>query len=130
MIQSDLATTLQHIAEQGPAVFYQGSIANSIVQASQQHGGILTNKDFADYTVEELQPIQCTYLDYQVISSAPPSSGGTTLCEMLNLLEPYPLKSLGFHSVQSTHYIVEAMRRAYYDRDNQLGDPDFVKKPY
>ena len=129
LIQKNLANTLKKISQKGPGVFYRGPIATTIVQASKKAGGLLTLKDFADYTVKETAPITCTYRGYSVISSPPPSSGGTTLCEMLNILENYPLKTLGYHSAESTHYIVEAMRYAYFDRNNELGDPDFVKNP-
>lgn len=129
LVQKNLANTLKLISQKGPAVFYKGQIAEAIVHASESHGGILSMKDFSSYTVEELTPIHCTYRGYTLISSPPPSSGGTTLCEILNILENYPLKSMGYHSARSVHYIVEAMRYAYFDRNNQLGDPDFVKNP-
>lgn len=129
LIQKELANTLKLIAKFGPAVFYQGKIAEDIVRASQQHGGILSLKDFSSYRVEELSPLFCRYDGYTLISAPPPSSGGTTLCEILNIVESYPLKKFGFHTAKSTHYIVEAMRYAFYDRNNQLGDPDFVSNP-
>lgn len=129
LVQSDLANTLQQIADKGPAVFYHGAIADAVVQASQQQGGILSRQDFADYKVEEFTPLVCEYRGYTVISAPPPSSGGITLCETLNILEKYPLTNLGYHSAQGAHYIIEAMRYAYADRNNDLGDPDFVKNP-
>lgn len=129
LIQNDLANTLKVIADKGPDVFYKGQIASGIVQASQLHGGILSKKDFADYHIEEMQPIICSYRGYHIISTPPPSSGGVTLCEILNILENYPLASLGYHSAQGVHDIVEAMRYGFYDRNNQLGDPDFVVNP-
>jgi len=129
LVQKNLAHTLRLIERDGPAAFYRGSIAAQVVQASEQHGGLLSLADFANYTVEQSRPIECDYRGYHVISAPPPSSGGTTLCEMLNILEAYPLTQLGFHSAQATHDMVEAMRRAYVDRDALLGDPDFVKAP-
>jgi gamma-glutamyltranspeptidase/glutathione hydrolase len=129
LVQKDLANTLKLISEKGPAIFYKGNIAKDIVTASKKHGGILTLQDFATYSVKEMKPITCLYLNYDVISAPPPSSGGATLCEILNILENYPLKSYGYHSARSTHYIVEAMRYAYFDRNNKLGDPDFVDNP-
>lgn len=129
LIQTDLANTLKQIAQQGPAVFYKGSIATALVKASQAHNGLLSMEDFARYSSEVLQPIHCTYRGYTIISAPPPSSGGVTLCEMLNILEGYPLSNLGYHSVQSSHYMIEAMRYAFADRNNNLGDPDFVKNP-
>ncbi len=129
LVQSDLAATLKIIAEQGSDAFYKGSIADRIVEAAKANNGILTKEDFTQYSVEELKPIYCNYRGYTVISAPPPSSGGITLCEMLNIVEGYPLTYLGFHSAQSIHYLVEAMRYAFYDRNNNLGDPDFITNP-
>lgn len=129
LIQTDLANTLQQIAKQGSVVFYQGKIADKIVQSSRQHGGILSKKDFATYDVEELSPIICYYRGYKIISAPPPSSGGTALCEMLNILENFSLQKNRFDSAQSVHYVVEAMRFAYADRNEKLGDPNFVTNP-
>ena len=83
--------------------------------------------DFAAYKAQELQPLSCDYRGYKVYSSPPPSSGGMVICESLNILEAYPIAELGFHSAQGTHYLIEAWRRAYHDRNLNLGDPDFVK---
>ncbi len=129
LIQKELAHTLTLISVKGPAIFYRGEIANAIVKASNENDGILSKKDFANYTVELLSPLYCTFHNYTIISSPPPSSGGVTLCEILNIIERYPLKTYGFHTAKSTHYLVEAMRYAFYDRNNHLGDPDFVKNP-
>jgi gamma-glutamyltranspeptidase/glutathione hydrolase len=127
--QFHLEKTLKQIAAKGPDAFYKGPIAAAIVQASQTHGGILSLQDFAQYNIEELSPIRCNYRGYTIISAPPPSSGGVTLCEALNILEGYPLQTLGFHSAASAHYVIEAMRYAFADRNNVLGDPDFVKNP-
>lgn len=129
LVQKNLAKTLRLIEHGGPDAFYRGPIARQIVHASEQHGGLLSMADFSDYTVEQSKPIECDYHGYHVISAPPPSSGGTTLCEILNIIEPYPLARLGFHSAQATHDMVEAMRHAYVDRNTLLGDPDFVKAP-
>ncbi len=129
LVQKNLANTLKLISQSGSDAFYKGSIAKAVVHASTLHGGILSMQDFAEYNVKEYSPLTCTYRGYTVISAPPPSSGGVTLCEMLNILENYPLKKLGYHSIQGTHYIIEAMRYAFYDRNNQLGDPDFVQNP-
>ena len=129
LVQRDLATTLKRIAEEGETVFYRGEIAKKIVQSSQANGGILSLDDFAKYTVEELAPLQCHYRGYRITSSPPPSSGGVTLCEIVGILEAYPLDYLGYHSAQGTHYVIEAMRFAFADRNNKLGDPDFVNNP-
>lgn len=128
-IQTDLANTLKLIAEKGSDVFYKGSIAERIVEASAANGGIMTMKDFEQYTVEELTPLQCSYRGYTIFSVPPPSSGGVTLCEILSILENLPLSSTNFHSTQSVHYIVEAMRYGFNDRNNKLGDPNFVNNP-
>lgn len=91
--------------------------------------GLLTNQDFADYTVTESAPVKCNYRGYTVVSAPPPSSGGVILCEMLRILEGYPLRALGFHSSASVHYMTEAMRYGYRDRNRYLGDPAFVHNP-
>jgi gamma-glutamyltranspeptidase/glutathione hydrolase len=129
LIQKDLAKTLREIAQKGSEAFYKGRIAKVIVEESEKNGGILTLKDFTEYNVEELKPIECNYRGYEVISSPPPSSGGVTLCEMLNIVEGYPLKKMGFHSALGSHYLIEAMRFSFADRNNKLGDPDFVQNP-
>ena len=127
LVQTDLARSLQAIATQGPAAFYKGPIAARMVAASKAHGGIFTMKDFASYRVREMKPLECDYRGWHVVSAPPPSSGGTVICQSLNILEGYPLGELGFHSAQGVHYTTEALRRAYHDRNLQLGDPDFVK---
>jgi gamma-glutamyltranspeptidase/glutathione hydrolase len=129
LLQKDLAKSLQLIATQGPKAFYDGTIAQDIVDASEMHGGILSRQDFSKYRAEIQTPVQCNYRGYTVISAPPPSSGGTTLCEILNILEAYPLTAMGYESVQSNHYIIEAMRFGFYDRNNKLGDPDFIANP-
>lgn len=129
LIQTDLANTLKLIAKKGADAFYKGSIAETIVKASETQGGILSMQDFLDYTVEELTPIECHYRDYTIYSSPPPSSGGITLCETLNILEGYPLNYLGYHSAQSVHFIVEALHHSFADRNNKLGDPNFIHNP-
>lgn len=127
--QKELGKTLQEISKKGPKIFYQGNIAKEIVNASKKNGGILSLKDFADYTVEERKPIECNYQGYAIISSPPPSSGGVTLCEITNILEKYSLGKSHFHSAHDVHFIVEAMRYAFADRNNHLGDPNFVNNP-
>ena len=127
LVQSDLAASLALIAHDGPAAFYNGPIAGRIVAAGKAHGGIMMASDFAAYKAVERQPITCDYRGWHVVSAPPPSSGGVVLCETLNILEAYPMRALGFHSAQGVHYEVEALRRAYHDRNTNLGDPDFVK---
>jgi gamma-glutamyltranspeptidase/glutathione hydrolase len=129
LVQKDLAATLRAISEGGPQVFYQGRIADAVVAASRANGGLLEKQDFAAYTVTESAPISCVYRGYTVLSAPPPSSGGVTLCEMLQVLEAYPLQALGFHSSGAVHFMTEAMRYAYRDRNTYLGDPAFVDNP-
>lgn len=129
LVQKDLAKTLKAISQRGTDGFYKGPVAAAIVKSSQRGGGILTQADLDQYSVREMAPIECDYRGYHVISAPPPSSGGVVICEMLNILEGYPLKDLGFRSAQAVHYQIEAMRHAYVDRNSYLGDPDFVKNP-
>lgn len=129
LVQKDLAATLKRISAQGPAGFYQGPVGTAIVAASQGGGGIISQADLDRYSVRELAPIECSYRGYGVVSAPPPSSGGVTVCEILNVLEGYPLKALGFRSAQAVHFQIEAMRHAYADRNTFLGDPDFVDNP-
>ena len=129
LVQPELATTLEQIARQGSDAFYRGPIATMIAKASGENGGILTARDFADYTVTEAPPLTCSYRGYRIVSAPPPSSGGTTICEILNILEGYDLRALGFHSARSVRLLVEAMRHAYRDRNTYLGDPAFVQNP-
>ena len=127
--QPDLARTLQRISLDGPGAFYDGPIGAAIVAASQAGGGLLQAEDLRRYAVRELPVIGCDYRGFHVISAPPPSSGGVTLCEILNILEGYDLRAAGFHSAAEVHAMVEAMRRAYFDRNNRLGDPAFVTNP-
>ncbi len=100
-----------------------------VAKASSANGGILTAQDFADYAATEAPPLNCSYRGYRIVSAPPPSSGGTTVCEILNILEGYDLRTLGFRSAQSVRLLVEAMRHAYRDRNTYLGDPAFVQNP-
>ena len=129
LIQSQLGATLRAISDGGAAAFYHGAIADALVAESQAHGGLLSTADFAQYTVTESAPVSCAYRGYTILSAPPPSSGGVILCEMLRILEGYPLHALGFHSSESVHYMVEAMRYGYRDRSRYLGDPAFVRNP-
>lgn len=129
LIQSDLANTLERIAKEGPPAFYEGDIPQIVEKASQAGGGKLTAKDFADYTISEVAPVTCTYRGYEFISAPPPSSGGVTICQTLNILEGYDLKAMGFNSADYIHTLTEAMRHSYMDRNTFLGDPAFVKNP-
>jgi gamma-glutamyltranspeptidase/glutathione hydrolase len=125
--QPELARTLERIAK-NPDDFYHGSLARELAAAMQKGGGLITTKDLAFYEVKERQPIRGTYRGYEIISAPPPSSGGIVLMEALNILEGYQLDKLG-RSPASLHLTVEAFRRAFYDRAEFLGDPDFAKIP-
>ena len=127
LIQPDLAQTLRLIA-QSPDAFYQGEIAQKVVAASQENNGILSLSDFANYQVNESAPISCDYRGYRVISSPPPG-GGTTVCQMLNILSGYDLTELGWKTPSSLHHLFSSMLFAFGDRNRYLGDPNFVDNP-
>lgn len=129
LLQKDLAKTLRLVSQKGPDGFYKGQVGAQLVAASTAGKGILSQSDLNDYKVRELAPVECDYRGYHVVSAPPPSSGGVVICEMLNILEGYPLQELGFRSAQGVHYQIEAMRHAYLDRNSYLGDPDFVQNP-
>ncbi len=124
--QPELAATLEAISAGGAEAFYRGPIGASIAAAAQAGGGILTAADLAAYKVRELEPVRCSYRGYAVQSAPPPSAGGVAICEILHILEGYDLAAMGYHSAAEVHVLVEAMRRAYRDRQG-LGDPDFVR---
>jgi gamma-glutamyltranspeptidase / glutathione hydrolase len=126
--QPELAQTLERIAK-NPDEFYRGAMAKQIAAAVKKGGGLISEKDLADYEVKERSAIHGTYRGFDVYSAPPPSSGGTALVEILNILEGYNLHSLGARSAQSMHMITEAYRRAFYDRAEFLGDSDFAQIP-
>lgn len=129
VVQKNLANTLKKIAKDGTKAFYNGDIALDIVKHAQASGSVISKQDFEQYTIGEMQPIRCNYRGYDIITSPPPSSGGVTVCEVLNIVNGFSLKEMGFHSAAATHVNVEAMRYAYADRNAHLGDPDFVDNP-
>ena len=129
LVQKDLAATLTAVSQQGSKGFYQGAVGRAIVESSQRNKGIITQADLDQYTARELAPLECNYRGYQIVSAPPPSSGGVVICEVLNILEGYPLKEWGFRAAKGVHVQIEAMRHAYIDRNSYLGDPDFVKNP-
>jgi gamma-glutamyltranspeptidase/glutathione hydrolase len=129
LVQHDLAHTLKLISEHGADGFYKGTVGSAMVAAMQAGKGVITQADLDQYQTRELKPIECTYRGYGIISAPPPSSGGVALCEMLNILEGYPLKEMGYRSAQAVQFQIEAMRHAYVDRNSYLGDPDFVHNP-
>jgi gamma-glutamyltranspeptidase / glutathione hydrolase len=126
LVQPDLAATLALIAERGPDAFYHGATAAAVAAAASAHDGLLSAADFADYTVTEGPPVACSYRGYRVLSARLPSSGGTILCEMLNVLSGWDLAASGAGSAQAIHLMAETMRHAYLDRNSALGDPAFV----
>ncbi|AXC11028.1 Gamma-glutamyltranspeptidase [Acidisarcina polymorpha] len=128
MRQPELARTLERIAD-NPDSFYHGDLARDVARAVRSGGGILTERDLATYEVKEREPVTGTYKGYTVISAPPPSSGGVALIEALNILEGYNLSRLGDRAPAEMHLIVEAYRRAYMDRADYLGDPDFASLP-
>jgi len=137
--QPDLAKTLERIARLGPAGFYEGETAQLIDKEMRAHGGLVTLEALKAYKAVKREPVKGSYRGYDVISVSPPSGGGVALIEMLNLLEGLDLGASGFGSARTIHPIVESMRRAYADRAQHMGDPDFnadmpvaklISKPY
>jgi gamma-glutamyltranspeptidase / glutathione hydrolase len=126
--QPELARTLERIAK-NPDDFYHGDLARELATAMQKGGGLITAQDLAAYEVKERQPIRGTYRGYDIISAPPPSSGGVALVEILNILEGYDLAKLGNRSGASIHLTAEAFQRAFFDRTEFMGDPDFSKIP-
>lgn len=129
LVQKNLAKTLRLIAQKGEAGFYTGPVAKTIATSSRAGNGIVTREDLAQYRTRELAPVECDYRGVHIVSAPPPSSGGVVVCEILNVLEGYPLKELGYGAAQGVHYQIEAMRHAYMDRNSYLGDPEFVQNP-
>jgi gamma-glutamyltranspeptidase/glutathione hydrolase len=125
--QPDLARTLERIANQGPAGFYEGETAMLLEKEMKANGGLLTREDLKNYQAKQRAPIKGTYRGHEVIGMPPPSSGGTSVQLMLNILEASDLKANGYGSAQNLHLIAESMRRAFAERAQHLGDPDFVK---
>ena len=127
--QDDLASTLKLISNQGPDAFYRGEIANLIVKEMKRNGGLITLEDLDNYNIVERDPLIGSYKGYKIISMPPSSSGGTHLVQMLNMLEEFPIKEMGFGSAESIHILAEVMKRAYADRSKYLGDSDFYAVP-
>jgi gamma-glutamyltranspeptidase/glutathione hydrolase len=119
---------LERIAK-NPDDFYHGAMARALAAAIQKGGGLVTAADLDSYEVKEREPVRGTYRGYEIISAPPPSSGGIALVEILNILEGFDLAKLGNRSAAAIHLTVEAFRRAFYDRADFLGDPDFSRIP-
>ena len=129
LVLNDLGKTLRAIATDGPDAFYKGWIADAIEADMIANGGLITKEDLAKYQAKERTPVRGRYKAFEIVSMPPVSSGGVALIEMLNIVEPYNLKSKGLLTAAALHIQIEAMRRAYLDRARHLGDPDFVKVP-
>jgi gamma-glutamyltranspeptidase/glutathione hydrolase len=127
--QPDLAATLTRLQRSGPREFYQGQTAQLIVADMKRHNGLITMEDMRAYVDKEREPLRGTYRGYEILSMPPPSSGGTVLLEMLNILEGFDLAKHDWASSERHHLTVEAMRRAFADRAEYMGDADFVKVP-
>ena len=129
LIQSDLATTLIAVRDNGRDGFYSGEVAAKIVTEMKNHNGIITAADLQNYNAVWRTPVKGNYKNYEIISMPPPSSGGIALLQLLNMVENYPLKKWGFQSLNAVSIMVEAERRVYADRATWLGDPDFARIP-
>lgn len=127
--QRDLAATLKRIRRAGRAGFYEGRTADLIVAEMERGGGLINHADLNDYTSVWREPIRGTYRGYEIVGMPPPSSGGALVQQMLNMLEPYDIGALGYGSAQAMHLMIEAERRAFADRAEYLGDPDFYEVP-
>ncbi|HEX9425544.1 MAG TPA: gamma-glutamyltransferase [Pyrinomonadaceae bacterium] len=127
--QPDLAETLKRLQKDGPREFYEGRTAQLIGQEMDANGGLITLEDLKAYEAKERPPVRGTYRGYEIISMSPPSTGGTLLIEMLNVLEQYDLAAMGHNSSAKYHLMIEVMRRGFADRARHFGDPDFVKVP-
>ena len=129
LVQTDLAWTLKELSKNGPDAFYKGEIAKLIVQEMEANGGLITLEDLKNYNIAERKPLLGQYKNFEIVSMPPSSSGGTHLIQMLNMLEEFPIKEMGFGSADSIHIMAEVMKRAYADRSKYLGDSDFYKVP-
>ena len=128
-MQKDLAETLKFIAEHGRDGFYKGTVANLLVRTMEKYDGIITHEDLENYRCVERTPVTGTYRGYHIVSMPPPSSGGISLIEMLNILERYDVGASGWNTTKTVHLMVEAERRAFADRAEYIADPDFIEVP-
>lgn len=129
LVQKDLGQSMRLIAQQGAKAFYEGAIAQKIAAEMAPHAGAVTLQDLREYKVAEREPVRGSYRGHEVVTMPPPSSGGTHLVQILNMLEQWPLAQWGQNSAQTLHHMAESSKLAYADRSEYLGDPDFVKIP-
>jgi gamma-glutamyltranspeptidase / glutathione hydrolase len=129
LVQTDLAATLSAISTQGPRGFYEGPVAEKLVKAIRDAGGIMTSDDLKSYQPTVRAPVRGSYRGYDIVSMPQPSSGGVVLLETLNILEGFPMHDTKWGTAPSLHVMIEAMKRAYADRARYLGDPGFIKAP-
>jgi len=129
LVQKDLAHSLRLIARDGAKAFYEGEIAHKIAADMAKNGNAMTLQDLRNYKVVEREPVRGTYRGYEVVTMPPPSSGGAHLVQILNIMERWPIRDWGHNSARTVHHMAEAMKLAYADRSEYLGDPDFVKIP-
>lgn len=129
IVLPDLTKTLTAIRDEGPAGFYQGWVADSIVAEMERNEGIMTHEDLSNYHAVWREPIRGSYRDCHIISMAPPSSGGIALVQLLNMVEPFPMGEYGWNRTEAVHLMAEAERRVYADRSTHLGDQDFWDVP-
>lgn len=129
LVQKDLGQSMRLIAQQGAKAFYEGAIAQKVAAEMAPHAGAVTLQDLREYKVAEREPVRGTYRGHEVVTMPPPSSGGTHLVQILNMLEQWPLAQWGQNSAQTLHHMAESSKLAYADRSEYLGDPDFVKIP-
>ena len=127
--QPDLAWTLKQISKKGVDGFYRGPVADRIVASMEANDGMITHEDLANYTVVEREPVRGSYRGYDIVSTPPPSSGGTHIIQILNILEGWDPNTWGHNSAAYLHHLTEAMKLAYADRSRYLGDPDFTEVP-
>jgi gamma-glutamyltranspeptidase/glutathione hydrolase len=129
LAQKDLAWSLARVRDGGPDAFYRGELAQHLVKAFEADGGLITLEDLASYKVREREVVSTDYRGYHVVSMPPPTAGGVTLIQMLNMLSEFDVEGMGAGSVQSIHLLAEVMKRAAANRRTWLGDPDFVEVP-
>ncbi|MEM6820193.1 MAG: gamma-glutamyltransferase [Pseudomonadota bacterium] len=128
--QPDLAWSLQQLSDEGPDALYRGAVGKRIVADMRANGGLITEQDLADYEVAVRTPVRGDYRGYEIVSMPPPSSGGVLIVQMLNVLEQFDMRGFGFGSAKTIHVMTEAMRTAYADRSEHLGDPDFYAEEF